>query len=231
MMTDAGVCIGGVVGRLMRRSVVRSWEPCAGVSGNRDTLHPLSSSRLQGFKLTYYRWLTPWTPCPSRGRLLAAHDGNHPSRAQHGRSGSRDRAARRLGHRRADRHCHRGVALVIYGPHGGHAAGSSWLPAINASLNGTATVLLGTGYVFIRRRRIAAHRTCMIAAFAASLPHHLPDPPRPRRLGPLPRCGVAAPRLLRAARPAHRAGGARRAARADDDPPGVARPLRPPPAA
>src|SRR2546422_5143165 len=63
------------------------------------------------------------------------------------------------------------------------------------------------------------------------LPHHLPDPPRPRRLGPLPRCGVAAPRLLRAARPAHRAGGARGAARADDDPPRLVWPLRPPPAA
>ena len=61
-----------------------------------------------------------------------------------------------------------GVALVIYGPHGGHVGGSSWLPAINASLNATATVLLSTGYVFIRRRRIAAHRACMIAAFAAS---------------------------------------------------------------
>ena len=61
-----------------------------------------------------------------------------------------------------------GVALVIYGRHGGHAAGSSWLPTINASLNATATVLLGSGYVFIRRRRIAAHRACMIAAFAAS---------------------------------------------------------------
>ena len=61
-----------------------------------------------------------------------------------------------------------GVALAIYVPHGRHASGSSWLPAINASLNGTATVLLGTGYVLIRRRRIAAHRTCMIAAFAAS---------------------------------------------------------------
>jgi len=61
-----------------------------------------------------------------------------------------------------------GVALVIYGPHGGHAAGSSWLPAINASLNATAAVLLSTGYVLIRRRRIAAHRACMIAAFAAS---------------------------------------------------------------
>jgi putative membrane protein len=61
-----------------------------------------------------------------------------------------------------------GVAIVIYVPRGGHAGGSSWLPAINASLNGTAAVLLGTGYGFIRRRRIAAHRTCMIAAFAAS---------------------------------------------------------------
>ncbi|TMA65635.1 MAG: DUF420 domain-containing protein [Deltaproteobacteria bacterium] len=61
-----------------------------------------------------------------------------------------------------------GVALVIYAPHGGHAAGSSWLPEINASLNATATILLSTGYVLIRRRRVAAHRTCMIAAFAAS---------------------------------------------------------------
>src|SRR5882724_12367372 len=61
-----------------------------------------------------------------------------------------------------------GVALVIYVPHGGYAGGSSWLPAINAALNATATVLLSTGYVLIRRRRIAAHRACMIAAFAAS---------------------------------------------------------------
>src|SRR5262249_22118237 len=61
-----------------------------------------------------------------------------------------------------------GVALVIYVPHGGHAGGSSWLPEINASLNATATILLSTGYVLIRRRRIAAHRACMIAAFAAS---------------------------------------------------------------
>src|SRR5262249_53491088 len=61
-----------------------------------------------------------------------------------------------------------GVAIVIYAPHGGQPAGSSWLPAINASLNATATILLSIGYVFIRRRRIAAHRACMIAAFAAS---------------------------------------------------------------
>ena len=83
-----------------------------------------------------------------------------------------------------------GVAIVIYGPHGGHAGGPSWLPAINASLNGTATVLLSTGYVLIRRRRIAAHRACMIAAFAASslflityLVHHAqaPSPSTVRR--------------------------------------------------
>ena len=51
-----------------------------------------------------------------------------------------------------------GIAIVIYAPHGGHAAGSSWLPEINASLNATAAILLTTGYVLVRRRRIAAHR-------------------------------------------------------------------------
>ena len=61
-----------------------------------------------------------------------------------------------------------GVAIVIYVPRGGHTGGSSWLPEINASLNATAAVLLGIGYVLIRRRRIAGHRACMIAAFTAS---------------------------------------------------------------
>src|SRR2546422_11391141 len=63
------------------------------------------------------------------------------------------------------------------------------------------------------------------------LPHHLPDPPRPRRLGPFPRCGMAAPRLLRASRPTYRAGGVGGAAGADDHLPRVARPLRRAPAA
>src|SRR5438093_12025442 len=53
-----------------------------------------------------------------------------------------------------------GVALVIYAPHGGQAAGSSSLPAIHASLNATATILLRTGYVLIRRRRVAPPRRC-----------------------------------------------------------------------
>ena len=42
------------------------------------------------------------------------------------------------------------------------------LPAVNATLNGIAGCLLAAGYVFIRRKRIAAHRACMIAAFVAS---------------------------------------------------------------
>jgi uncharacterized membrane protein YozB (DUF420 family) len=44
----------------------------------------------------------------------------------------------------------------------------SFLPAVDASLNGLATVLLISGFVLIKRRRVAAHRACMIAAFSAS---------------------------------------------------------------
>ena len=43
------------------------------------------------------------------------------------------------------------------------------LPLVNASLNGLATILLIVGYVFIRQRRIAAHRATMVAAFATSV--------------------------------------------------------------
>jgi uncharacterized membrane protein YozB (DUF420 family) len=43
------------------------------------------------------------------------------------------------------------------------------LPAVNASLNATSTVLLGFGYFFIRRRNITAHRACMLAALGTSL--------------------------------------------------------------
>lgn len=44
----------------------------------------------------------------------------------------------------------------------------SFLPAVNATLNAIATALLLTGYRMIRRRRIAAHRACMLAACATS---------------------------------------------------------------
>ncbi len=42
------------------------------------------------------------------------------------------------------------------------------LPAVNATLNAIAGVLLIVAYVCIRQRRIDAHRRVMIAAFATS---------------------------------------------------------------
>ena len=44
----------------------------------------------------------------------------------------------------------------------------SSLPAFNASLNSLSAVLLGCGYYFIRRRDVAHHRFCMLAAFVVS---------------------------------------------------------------
>lgn len=48
------------------------------------------------------------------------------------------------------------------------AAGASILPTLNAVLNGTSALLLSLGYVFIRRRRVVAHLSCMLSAFVAS---------------------------------------------------------------
>ena len=42
------------------------------------------------------------------------------------------------------------------------------LPTVNAALNGTTALLLSSGWAMIRRRRIAAHRICMLSAFAVS---------------------------------------------------------------
>ncbi len=42
------------------------------------------------------------------------------------------------------------------------------LPAVNATLNATAAILLSCGYVMIRRGRIQAHRRFMLAAFSTS---------------------------------------------------------------
>ena len=44
----------------------------------------------------------------------------------------------------------------------------AYFPALIAGLNGTSAVLLGTGRYMISRNRIAAHRTCMIAAVVSS---------------------------------------------------------------
>jgi putative membrane protein len=43
------------------------------------------------------------------------------------------------------------------------------LPALNASLNGLAAILLGIGFVFIQRGEIERHRFCMVAAFVVSM--------------------------------------------------------------
>ena len=42
------------------------------------------------------------------------------------------------------------------------------LPALNAGLNATATVLLLAGFVFIKMERKLAHRNCMVSAFIVS---------------------------------------------------------------
>jgi putative membrane protein len=42
------------------------------------------------------------------------------------------------------------------------------LPAVNAVLNATSTILLVAGFAFIRAKRVAAHRACMIAALVSS---------------------------------------------------------------
>lgn len=45
----------------------------------------------------------------------------------------------------------------------------SYLPHVNACLNGTSALLLLTGYTFIRSHNVAAHRRCQIAALTVSL--------------------------------------------------------------
>lgn len=42
------------------------------------------------------------------------------------------------------------------------------LPALNACLNGLATVLLTAGFILIKQGRMAAHRACMLSAFGVS---------------------------------------------------------------
>lgn len=44
----------------------------------------------------------------------------------------------------------------------------SSLPKVNAVLNAISAVFLVSGYIFIRRRNIAAHKRCMLTAFVAS---------------------------------------------------------------
>lgn len=45
----------------------------------------------------------------------------------------------------------------------------SYLPHINACLNSASALLLFTGYTFIRKRNVTAHRACQIAALCVSI--------------------------------------------------------------
>jgi uncharacterized membrane protein YozB (DUF420 family) len=45
----------------------------------------------------------------------------------------------------------------------------SSIPALNATLNAVSAGFLSVGYFFIRRKRIAAHRFCMLSAFICSV--------------------------------------------------------------
>ena len=42
------------------------------------------------------------------------------------------------------------------------------LPTVNAALNLTAAILIGTGIYFIKQKNIRAHKVCMITALAVS---------------------------------------------------------------
>jgi putative membrane protein len=42
------------------------------------------------------------------------------------------------------------------------------LPTLNAILNSISAILLATGFVLIRQKKIPAHRACMISAFVTS---------------------------------------------------------------
>jgi len=43
------------------------------------------------------------------------------------------------------------------------------LPTLNAILNGTSALLLLIGFLFIQRKKVTAHKICMLAAFATSI--------------------------------------------------------------
>ncbi len=62
------------------------------------------------------------------------------------------------------------VMIVLYAiPGRGPTAGTPGaLATVNAILNGSTACFLLTGYVFIRRRKISAHRACMLTAFVLS---------------------------------------------------------------
>ena len=62
------------------------------------------------------------------------------------------------------------VAFLLLGhrPPMGTVPDVSTLPVLNALLNATSALLLLAGYLFIRQRKVTAHKTCMLTAFGVS---------------------------------------------------------------
>jgi putative membrane protein len=63
------------------------------------------------------------------------------------------------------------IAFLILGPRPAGLGGSldvSGLPLVNATLNGTAGVLLLVGLFLVRAKRIQGHKRAMLSAFACS---------------------------------------------------------------
>ena len=62
------------------------------------------------------------------------------------------------------------VGALLLGHEPGRPSGAqvSALPALNAALNATSAALLVIGWAAVRRRRIALHRACMLAACGVS---------------------------------------------------------------
>lgn len=60
------------------------------------------------------------------------------------------------------------VAFLFYGPVARLHVDVSFLPKFHAILNSCVSVLLITGYYFIRHKKIKQHKFCMISAFSLS---------------------------------------------------------------
>lgn len=58
--------------------------------------------------------------------------------------------------------------ILVIRKAGGSSVDLSFLPAVNASLNAVAAILLTAGYVAIKRRALRTHKYLMVGAFTAS---------------------------------------------------------------
>ncbi len=64
------------------------------------------------------------------------------------------------------------VAFLILGPRPDGVGGTldvSFLPTVNAALNGFTLLLLITGYIFIRQKKRETHKNIMLTAFGSSV--------------------------------------------------------------